>query len=175
MSRLPDSLDPWRAAEQGRLLEGSVPLVDLPRVAGLLATPEGDARFRLEFFLDHRGRACVRGQVQAEVPLVCQRCLDPVTVPVDASVLLAVVSGVNEAARLPDAYEPLLAEDDRIAPLDLIEDEIILALPHVPRHEPRQACRNVSETEEDAGSATGEVLRDDNPFRVLADWKKPLH
>jgi uncharacterized protein len=172
MSRLPDFVDSRRAAEQGRCLEGTLPLNAMPRVQGMLALPEGEALFRLEFFLDAKHRACVRGQVQASVPLTCQRCLKPVAVEVGSKILLAVVAGRDEAERLPDAYDPLLTEDGRISPADLVEDEIILALPYVPKHGPGHAC---AEAQPGNAPATADDTRKDNPFQVLAQLKQPLH
>jgi uncharacterized protein len=47
---------------------------------------------------------------------------------------MAVVEGLDEARRLPEEIEPVLIDDGRLRPLELVEDEILLALPQVPMH-----------------------------------------
>jgi uncharacterized protein len=72
---------------------------------------------------------------QAVVPLQCQRCLQALAEPLVLDRRLRFVAGEDEAARLDEA-----SEDDVLALpalLDLhalVEDELILALPLVPRH-----------------------------------------
>lgn len=159
---LPDRVDPWRLAERGKVLEGGVALADLPRLAPLLGAG-GEAAYRLVFGRDD-GRAVVSGQVRAEFVLRCQRCLEPMRLAVDRRFELAFVSGLEEAAALPERYEPAVVEDGWVRPLDLVEDELLLAVPAVPLHE-RGACRAP-----DAEPAR--AARDDNPFSVLASLRK---
>ena len=149
----------------------------LPRLVGLLASPEGEARFELEFFQDDKRRSCVRGKVAARLRLRCQRCLEPVEYEVESNLLLGLVQGLDEAERLPDEYDPLMVENDRFQPTDLVEDELMLGLPQVPMHTPAEAC-----DEQTGRLATGKASSDepgrenpDNPFRVLAQLKKSMH
>ena len=165
------------AAEQGRHIEGVIALSLLPRLAGLLVSQEGEAHFELEFFRDAKRRSCVRGKVAARLELCCQRCLEPVHYLVESDLLLGLVQGLDEAERLPDEYDPLMVENDRFQPADLVEDELILGLPQVPMHTPPEACG-----EQAVRLATGKAPGDDrgtenpdNPFGVLAQLKKPMH
>ena len=174
MSRVPDYLDPWRAAERGRCLEGTVALVQLPRLRDLLVDSEGTVRFELEFFRDHKGRPSVRGRVAAVLHLRCQRCLGPVSFKVDAPLLLGLVQGFDEAERLPEEYDPLMVEEDRVRPAELVEDELILALPQVPMHAPEEPCMK-GRIASDAREEEPEDERADNPFKVLAQLKNQLH
>jgi len=176
MSRVPDYLNPWRAAEQGRCLKGAIALASLPRLRDLLVDSDGTVRFELEFFRDHKGRPCVRGQVAAVLRLRCQRCLEPVSFEVDGPLLLGLVEGIDEAERLPEEYDPLMVEEERVRPAELVEDELILALPQVPMHGPAECVKGV--TEQIAADAPKEESEDeqvDNPFQVLAELKKQLH
>lgn len=177
MSRVPDYLDPWRAAEQGRRLEGTIALAELPRVVDLLINPEGGGRFELEFFRDDKRRSCVRGRVTATLELRCQRCLGPLAFQVDATLLLGLVQGFDEAERLPEEYDPLIVEDDRVRPAELVEDELILALPQVPMHAPHEACADGAMRQAPVDAPAGEPGEEeaDNPFQVLVQLKKQLH
>jgi uncharacterized protein len=52
----------------------------------------------------------------------------------------AVLESLSEEELLPEGLEPLVLEGGRFRPATLIEDELIIALPLVPRHEPVEAC-----------------------------------
>ncbi len=177
MSRVSDYLNPWRAAEQGRCLEGTVALVALPRLGDFLIDPEGGVRFELEFFHDDKRRSCVRGKVVAALKLRCQRCLEPLVFQVDTALLLGLVQGGDEAERLPQEYDPVIVQDDRIRPVELIEDELILALPQVPMHGSHEVCAEGTMRQALADVRADEPGEEEagNPFQVLAQLKKQLH
>lgn len=177
MSRVPDYLDPWRSVDQGRRLEGGVALAPMQRLQDLLADPEGEARFELEFFRDHKGRPCVRGRVTATLVLRCQRCMEPMSLQVDAPLLLGLIQGADEAEQLPEEYDPWLVEEDRVRPQSLVEDELILALPQVPMHPSGEACTagSLGQAPKDAQTGKPPGGETENPFQVLAQLKKQLH
>lgn len=157
-----DRADPWRLAAQGRVLAGRAALGSLTRLAPSLAG-SGDADYSLAFHLDAERRAVVTGRVTARLVVQCQRCLEPLAIAVDSTFELAFVRGLDEAARLPESCEPALAEDGWVRPLDLVEDELLLALPPVPLHEDG-GCRA-----QPASNRDGPAEKDaKNPFAVLA-------
>ena len=59
-----------------------MPLASLDRLSGLLAEPEGDVAFSVEFDRDALGVAYVALKVDAELPLLCQRTLERFLLPV---------------------------------------------------------------------------------------------
>ncbi|MDR2636863.1 MAG: YceD family protein [Zoogloeaceae bacterium] len=134
-------LDVWRFAREGGFLEGRVPLAALTRLADLLAGEAGTVAFRLEGARGERGQARLRLVVSGTLPLVCQRCLAPLPEILAIDSLLELVAA--EAAEGEPSQEELeddsldflpVPSDGRMALIDLIEDEILLALPVVPRH-----------------------------------------
>jgi len=135
-SRLPDRLDPWRAVESHAIFVGRLPLSSLPRLQGLLLDNQGDVVFKLEFLADDQSRALVRCEVAATLSLCCQRCLEALQCRVDTSATLAIVVGVHDERQVPERYDPLLVSDEPLRPRDLIEDELLLALPQIPMHDP---------------------------------------
>ncbi|MCW8906624.1 MAG: YceD family protein [Sedimenticola sp.] len=173
-SRLPEFADPRRLASQGSTFSGRVPLADLPRLREALLEPVGEAGFRLEFYLDPRKRPRIRGEVRADLVLQCQRCLSSVVLPVDTALNLAVIEVPEEADRLPDEVEPVWVEEDTLRLMDLVEDELILAIPQVPRHEEDQ-CKIDWQSEPAAAEPDEDQQTegDDkpNPFAVLAGIK----
>ena len=172
LSLLPDFADPMRLCALGKAYEGVIPLADLSRLAPLLTSTEGEAAFVLAFQMNADHRPTVRVRVRAGLALQCQRCLDTMIHEVDAETRLVVVSGPEEAERLPDDVDPLLVGDDRFALRSLLEDELLLAIPPAPRHRPEDCKVNLdkvnSQPEQLVESGDEGV---EHPFASLADWK----
>jgi uncharacterized protein len=183
MSRdFPDFVDPWKAADGKRAFEGTMPLKRMHRLAPLLASTESsgdgsgtiggdwptEAWFMVRFGHDHEGTVIIDIEVRAELPLVCQRSLEPYLEKVSRHAELAVVKSVAEQDLLPEHYEPVQVEHGRLALLDLVEDELLLGVPQVPRN-PAVGSVVVSTGEDtEAGSAE----RTNRPFEKLAGLLK---
>jgi uncharacterized protein len=103
----------------------------------------------------------------ATVWLECQRCLKPVAVPLKVDRALRFVRGEDEAARLDaESDDDVLELTHAINVLELIEDELLLALPIVPRHDQcPDALPMQHEVEEDTEPAP-------NPFAKLAALRR---
>jgi uncharacterized protein len=123
---------------------------------------DGEAEVELAFASDPHGRCAITGGIAAEVRLLCQRCLEPYPLQVAVDVALVVVSPTDGEPELAAGFEPL-AESGRVALRDLVEDEIILALPLVARHPERDCNRALGTLEQTAEQR-------ENPFSVLENW-----
>jgi len=135
MSReYPDWFDPRKAAEGRRTFTGSMPLVRMERLRPLLANCAGDAHFTATFEFDAQGRVTILIEVEAMLPLICQRSLEAYLQAVHRRSLLGVIENMAEESLLPENYEPVLVELGRLAMLDLVEDELLLGVPQVPRN-----------------------------------------
>lgn len=160
---LPDYIDPLAFAEKRRRLKGSLSLARMTRLADLLMDTSGEATVELLF--ERQGRhAVVELKVSADLSLQCQCCLESLSWPVETQVTLAVVRSIDEANLLPESLEPLLLEEDNVALVDLVEHELVLAVPTIPQHE---QC----ETPVEGGEALTANGRK-NPFAQLSDLKK---
>jgi len=166
--RLPEYIDPFRLADAGQALRGSLALARFKRLTPFLNSGEGEVAVELRFGVDEGGQRYLRGHISAELELVCQRCLGPMAQAIETDMRLGLVESAAEGDQLPGAYEPLVVEEPPISVADVIEDELILALPLVAMH-PREECPasdRVSEgPSEDSGTDT------ENPFAVLANMK----
>jgi len=135
---LPERVDASRMVQARRTFEGKLPIASLPRLRGSLAAVEngagveGDAKYDLEFGRDELGVAFLAVRVDAELPLTCQRTLEVYRQPVHVDQRLGLIGEESEEAALPPGYEALLIPDGTVNPADVIEDELILALPVVP-------------------------------------------
>jgi uncharacterized protein len=153
-----------------RSFQGSLPIAAMPRLREALADDAGSAQYQLDFGRDEFGTAYVDVRVQAPLWLVCQRTLDPFVMPVTVDSRLGLIRSEREEAALPAGCEPLLiAEDDKLSPVGVIEDELLLALPLVPVNPDSALPEEVTLPPAESVPA-GE--RPDNPFAVLRELKK---
>lgn len=130
MSRdFPALVNFWRLAEARRGYQGTWPLARLERLTPLLGAADGEVEFAVNFGTDDAGYAFADLEIKAELMLRCQRTLEIFGFPVDLAVRLGLIAVEEDADALPDGYEPLLARDEPSPLIDLIEDELILALP----------------------------------------------
>jgi uncharacterized protein len=166
---LPPSLDLARAARQTYGLQGSLLVKSMPRLAAALASDAGEVRVELEAGMDFARRVTVTGSIDAELELQCQRCMEPVRLAVHAEPYLAWVKSDEQLAALPEEYEPLLSADGSVDLRELVTEELLLALPLVPRHEDEAACGGFTEPAERPADP-GEVRK--NPFAELAKLKR---
>jgi uncharacterized protein len=80
------------------------------------------------------GKPCLRISVTGSVQLVCQRCLGPLPVPIVVDVELQLAESLREISEADDSIDRALASRNMDIG-QLVEDEVILVLPMVPRHE----------------------------------------
>jgi len=161
---LPQQIDVRRFAESGRHLESDILLQDCPRLNQAVKAGEGPISVVLDFERQTGNRPVIYGNILARVVLDCQRCLEPVSIDLQCEVSLGIVKDEAQAELLPDELDPLIAGDE-VNLIELIEDELLLALPIVPVHE---QCEPPATGE---GHDT-ELPRRENPFAVLASLKK---
>ena len=130
-----------------------------------------DAWFRADFAHDGQGNVTIELWVEAELPLVCQRSLRPYLEPVKRHSLLAVVESFAEQDLLPEHYEPVMVEQSQVAMLDLVEDELLLAVPQVPRAPgvPERDLSTDGDTDHRESEPAGPTRR---PFEGLAGLLK---
>ncbi len=168
--RLPYQIDPFRLAESGAELAGPIPLTQLQRLSPLLADDSGEVNVVLNFDIDELGVPFVKGHVTAVLKIACQRCLEPMDYPVEQDIILAWVRNDVEAERLPLRYEPYLVEESPLLLRDVVEDELLLALPNVPMHDEKD-CPASEWLEAQQQDTHSQQEEDENPFSILNKLK----
>jgi len=154
-----------------RSFQGELPVAALKRLGEVLAGTEGTLQYELDFGRDEFGTAYLDVRVQAPLTLTCQRTLEPFVLPVTVDSRLGLIRSEREESALPPGSEPLLvADDSKLSLADVIEDELLLALPLVPVNPDSSLPEEVVGHEPEA-SSSGEG-RSDNPFAVLRELKK---
>lgn len=167
---LPPFLDLGQAARRELSLTGRLSVAGMPRLVSALVSDRGEVEVELHAARDLSGRLVVSGRIDADLELTCQRCLSDVTVAVHAEPRLAWVKSDKDADALPVEYEPLVSTDGRVALAELVADELLLALPLVPRHGDGEVCEvNQAATAHDAPAVAEESRK--KPFAELAKLK----
>ena len=166
---LPRTLEVRKAAARGASVKGSLELAELPRFRPLLADDKGYVQAALAMSRDEEHHSIIEVEIEAEVSVICQRCLEPMTIPLASSNRLAVVWTDEQARHLPKSLDPLICEEE-CALWDLIEDELILALPAYSYH-PGGDCNQLLNELGETGSAVSGTGTRQNPFDVLAQLK----
>lgn len=164
--QLPQFLDPRKFADQGLEIHGQTGVGALPRLADLRDSQNEVVDVALQFGRNEEGRQAVEGRVSASLVMPCQRCLEPVTYQVIAKVKLVMVWNEEQIKALPEHLDPLLVTGEKMPLVDLLEEELLLALPLVALHE---QCPNPLVKEQ--SSVAGDEEKADNPFAVLAKLK----
>lgn len=173
----PEKLDVAALAHDGASLAGEWPAASLERLADA-AAPEAPAsgwpalpwRLAGEIRQPKGGKPQVWLHLTAsgQVALTCQRCLKPVHEDLDIDRWIRFVDTEAEAAALDvDSDDDVLALPRHLDARELIEDELLLALPLVPRHE---ACPEP--LPQAADEEEPELEERPNPFAKLAALKR---
>jgi uncharacterized protein len=178
-SHRPDRLDIRSFAQDAAQLDGTLLLSKLERLTQDLYRVDADLASNLVQWLAAGSSVPITGgaaqswlhlEVSMQAPMQCQRCLEQVIVPVEIARDFRFVKNEDEAnAQDDEADEELLVISKQFNLLELIEDEIIMALPFAPVHETCPKKVKLASSAEDFEAALGEKT---NAFAVLGVLKK---
>ena len=152
-------------AERGARVSGSVPLSALAQLRELVEGEPAEIDATLGVTWHDSGVPLVSGEVDARLAMRCQRCLDPVSIRVRTHVKLAVVT--NETQLVPEEYEAFIATEGVGRLADLVEEEILLALPDYPLHDNVKECGELAARVQELGK----TAREPGAFDVLRNLK----
>ncbi|HYA66531.1 MAG TPA: DUF177 domain-containing protein [Burkholderiaceae bacterium] len=129
-------VDVFQMARLGSRLEGRIAIADMPRLSSALAHRSGTLGYHCVGHIDEHGRPALQLQIEALLPVRCDRCGEVLDLPLRAHRKFFFVRTETELAAIPidDSPEEALLGSDRFDLQSLIEDEAILQLPISPRH-----------------------------------------
>lgn len=169
-AKLPLSIDPIKSAQKRLDYEGIYTVNQLVRLSGAVNSVTTDAKVQLSFDVDVQGLKTISGRAEVEVCLECQRCWEHFPYHCEVEFVYSPIFHSERANDLPEAYEPALVDENgEIDLLQLVEDELILALPQVAMHEEVDCKVNP------LSMVYGEISPADerpNPFAVLKNLKR---
>ena len=146
-------------------LHDRIAVSQFSRLQDLLSTSDGTLDYHIKGGVDAAGKPVLELQVQGEVQLQCQRCMEPLVFSLDIDQAYVIVT--DEAmipASMEDeatAEEDFIVADAQMRVLNLIEDEVLLSLPYAPKHD--DAICGPDETMDG--------LKKPSPFAVLQGLK----
>lgn len=167
--QLPVRVNPYKLAEVGKTLRGSLLAANMGRLRGVVI--EDALEIACTFlFLKDENNFMLHAEVVAKPVIRCQRCLQSMTFPLNRKIELVMVETDEQAERMLQEFEPwVVAEDELLELSDLVEDEVLLSLPSYPKHEHDCSIKgntgdNKTEVDKTGGKGT-------NPFSVLEQLK----
>jgi uncharacterized protein len=152
-----DGLQFVRSASE---ISGEIEGAGLKRLAEMQCLTPG-IRFRLSGGTNERGKPELRLALSGQLQLICQRCLQPLAMALELENRLELAGSQEEIEAAEDEVDRVLAARDMDVAA-LVEDEVILALPMIPRHENCEAAPEIA-----AAQAAKK-----SPFEALAALKR---
>ncbi len=140
------TIDVFALARAHGHIEGHIELARLARLAPLLAASGGAIDWRLTGAIDSRGRPAATLELHGTLVVKCDRCGLNLDLPIDSESSLWFVTSERELNAQPievGESEALLGSR-HFSVAQLVEDELILAVPISPRH---LHCRVAEESE----------------------------
>jgi len=131
-------------ADRGVTLSGELDIGRLTRLRGLLHSDSGSVKATLGFRQRGDGWLASEVEYRADVELICQRCLEPFRQELEESVNVVIADSDSLPTTVPTGFEPFELEDGRLQPVQLIEDEVIVAVPLVPKHARVEDCGSLA-------------------------------
>jgi uncharacterized protein len=161
--QLPAQIDPIRLAEEGAHLRGTLSGDSMSRLRELTLLADQPVTVDLQFARTAQAGHWVRGTIRTQVEMTCRRCLKPLQIEIVAQPNCAVLQP-GEAE--PEEGETLIVEGP-LSLIDLVEDELLLAMPMIPGHAEGE-CELAAPMKTDKLSVTE---RKTNPFADLHGFK----
>ena len=160
---LPDQLKLFNFAKKEISLSGLYKISDFPRISEITSNKKDNVRVDLSFYLKNNKTPCVDGIIELDIALMCQRCLDDLSIALKVDFNLAFTRHDKHSEELESNYEIYVIEEDELATIDFISDEVLLSIPMVPTHD-YDCIKEFNEQE-----IVDE--KSDNPFNILKKIK----
>ena len=149
---MPGSLYAWYSlydldalAEREAVLSGEIELRQLARLREILHSDRGNIQASLKFHRQTNGSVTVDLIFETVLELICQRCLEPVVRNVSERSSLTLLAPESMNSREAKEGEAVVLTEGRLNPAALIEDELIVSLPIIPRHAEIDECGSVAQ------------------------------
>lgn len=141
-AKLPKYIHPSELSIQGVTIQGSYLVQSMDRLRQL-GTPESKdsvVSFRLKFERNEEGAPVINGEVKTTLNVICQRCAKPMILTLEAHPHLMIFSQESQMTQMPREYDPLVTYNQPVLLMGIIEDELLLAMPMIPKHKTKE-CR----------------------------------
>jgi uncharacterized protein len=152
-------------APSGAVVEKRFAAAEMPRLQEAGVVDQGwtiEVRFRFRKVAAH---VVIDGVLDGTVQMPCQRCMKAAEIRLHEKFGLILVPDEADLSEELPGYEPIVADPTRVDLHLLAEDQALLALPLVPRHE-AEDCAEIPAARDDAAASEGTRHK---PFSNLRD------
>jgi DUF177 domain-containing protein len=160
------TFDAFRLARERGRLSGDATMKELPRLAQAVLSVDARVHYEIVGTVDDKGHPGALMRLTARLPLRCERCNEPVEFVLDRTVPFRFVASEEALNAIPiedDELEAVVGSH-AMALLPWIEDEAILSLPLIARHNDCSTAILLAGAEQ--------PMERENPFAALANLKK---
>ncbi|MBL4940241.1 MAG: 23S rRNA accumulation protein YceD [Colwellia sp.] len=166
--KLPITISPTRSAQRRLVCEGVFKFSEMTRLLAISEMRSEQVQVSAKFDVDERGLTVMSGTASALVALTCQRCNELFDSKLKVEFTFSPAKNEEAAENIPSYYDVIeLDENGEVNLRELVEEELILMIPLIPRHD-------IKDCSADADSVWGELpeeLEKPNPFDVLKQLK----
>ncbi|GLX76800.1 hypothetical protein tinsulaeT_01400 [Thalassotalea insulae] len=166
--KLPITIDPYKSAQRRLECQGLFAISEMNRLLAVSEINSEQIEVKFNFDVDELGLVVISGKGSATVNLTCQRCTDAFEYLLEIDFSFSPVKNAEAAEDLPSYYDAIeLDENGEVNLRELVEDELILAIPLIPRHD-------FKDCQSPADSVWGKLPEEHdkpNPFDVLKKLK----
>ena len=163
-NQLPKVIKLFNFAKKERSLGGVYKISSLPRISEIARNKEDKVKVDLSFYLENNKTPCIKGIINLNIILDCQRCLEALPIELKVDFKLAFVRHEQQAEGLDSSYELYVTkEEEELLTIDIITDEILLSIPMAPSHD--FDCNLIINKDEVVEESR------ENPFTILKNIK----
>ena len=163
-NQLPKVIKLFSFAKKERSLGGVYKISSLSRISEIARNKEDNVKVDLSFYLENNKTPCIKGIIDLNIILDCQRCLEALPIELKVDFKLAFVRHEQQAEGLDSSYELYITkEEEELLTIDIITDEILLSIPMAPSHD--FDCNLIINKDEVVEESR------ENPFTILKNIK----
>ncbi len=166
--KLPITIDPYKSAQRRLVCSGYFDSSGMNRLLAACESVSEQVKVDVKFSVDEQKLIAISGSGSASVTLTCQRCNEPFEQDLNFEFCFSHAKNEEKLAELPSYYDAIeLDENGEVNLRELAEEELILEIPLIPRHE-------LKDCSAEADSVWGKLpdeLDKPNPFNVLKQLK----
>lgn len=160
---IPEQIKLFKFASRSLIFSQVYQVKDFPRISALVSNQDAPVSVELNFSIENNRIPCITGKVELDVALICQRCLNEVSIHLQPKFQLAFLQNEQQGEELDSSFETILNADEEFSTIEFITDEVLISVPMIPMHE--HECASYKDT-----TPIKEQKRE-NPFAILKQLK----
>lgn len=132
---IPDKIQLLKFASKSLILSHTYKIRDFPRISKLTSSQDSTLDVKLNFSLKNNRIPCIQGEIELDLVLTCQRCLDDVNIHLNPKFKLAFVQNEQQGEEFDTSFEIILNTAEEFPSIEFITDEVLIAVPMAPMHQ----------------------------------------